>query len=130
MMRCFYTVESRHPYIEQHDIGLQLGGDRDCLLTVAGLARKFVIVEVVNDLPQSISSEPFIVDDQDFHALVSSAGKRNNTEKESSWSSTSTLARLPYASSNRCRIFDIAILLPSFSLSASGATGFDILIDK
>lgn len=84
MMRRFDAAESRHPNIEQHDIGLQLGRDRDRLFTVAGLARKLVVVKVVNDLSQSIPSESLVIDDQDLHALVPSTGKRNNTAKESS----------------------------------------------
>jgi hypothetical protein len=72
MVGGFDAVDTGHAYVEKHDFGQALRGERNRLLTIPRLANDLMRPEVVNQLPQAITCGLFVIDDQYFHAALSS----------------------------------------------------------
>jgi hypothetical protein len=61
----FDAIEQRHRDIENGDVGLELGGEANCLPPIAGLANHLPARLFLQNLPEAISEQRVIVSEED-----------------------------------------------------------------
>lgn len=66
----FNAVEVGHLNIHQHHIGLQLLGQRDGLLTVAGFAHHCRFRSRTKDRPQTVAEERMVIGNEDLNRFA------------------------------------------------------------